>query len=225
MRIRPPHQYHREQSRHNHNPHDKDKEHPTISIENSRHRHSTYTKHNIMNQKEFEAIASALHKQASAQARLFLREDADAADIAQDAMLKLWALHDELHDKEHSMRLAKTMARHLAIDSLRHTRRTTTLFVTMDKSSEDDGSEWQPPDTKALSPHLRMEVEEDEQWLLERISTLPKREMQVMKMRQTEQMSNSEIANIMGITTASVSTMLSSARKKIFEDLKKRNRQ
>ena len=70
-----------------------------------------------------------------------------------------------------------------------------------------------------------MEVEEDEQWLLERISTLPKREMQVMKMRQTEQMSNSEIANIMGITTASVSTMLSSARKKIFEDLKKRNRQ
>ncbi|MDE6152329.1 MAG: hypothetical protein K2G12_10150, partial [Prevotella sp.] len=112
-----------------------------------------------MNRKEFEEIASALHRQASAQARLFLREEADVADIAQDAMLKLWALHDELNDKEHSLRLVKTMARHLAIDSIRHTRRTTTLFVTMNRNSEDDGSEWQPPDTKALSPHLRMEVE------------------------------------------------------------------
>ena len=44
-----------------------------------------------------------------------------------------------------------------------------------------------------------------------------------MEMRQGEGKSNDEIARIMGIAPASVATMLSAARRKIFEELKKRN--
>ena len=90
---------------------------------------------------------------------------------------------------------------------------------------EGRSGEWQPPDTRTASPHRMMEMDEDERWLKKRIASLPDREMQVMTMRQVEQKSNGEIARILGITAASVATMLSSARRKIFEDLKKRDRQ
>lgn len=177
-----------------------------------------------MNQKEFEAIATALRQQALKASTRFMR-DTDADDVAQDTMLKLWAIHENLHDKDHAMRLATTAATHIAIDTLRHTQLTSTFMVTMEKTAGEDKPEWQPPDTKAISPHHKLEIKEDEQWLLERIAELPNREMQVMRMRQTEMKSNDEIAAIMGITSASVATMLSSARRKIFEELKKRNRQ
>ncbi len=177
-----------------------------------------------MNQKEFEEIAGALRQEALKTSMHFLHAN-DADDVAQDTMLKLWAIHNDLHGKEHAMRLTATVAKHLTIDTLRHTQRTSTIMVTMDKRTGEDTTEWQPPDTKAISPHRKLEIKEDEQWLLERISALPDREMQVMRMRQTEMKSNDEIAAIMGITSASVATMLSSARRKIFEELKKRNRQ
>lgn len=178
-----------------------------------------------MNQKEFETIAEALRQQALTQAQKMMGNGADADDLAQDAMLKMWAVHNELNNSDHAFRLVRIAVRQLAIDSLRHKKYTSALMVEMDGKQNNDNQIWQPPDTKALSPLSRIEMDEDEQWLKERIAKLPSREMQVMIMRQTEQKSNSEIARIMGIGTASVATMLSAARKKIFEDLKKRNRQ
>lgn len=178
-----------------------------------------------MNQKEFETIAEQLRQQALTQAQKVLRNSADADDLAQDAMLRLWAVHTELRDREHAFRLARIAVRQLMVDSFRHKRHTSALIVEMDGKQDDGNNSWQPPDTHSISPQARMEVSEDERWLSERIATLPSREMQVMRMRQTEQRTNSEIASILGIGTASVATMLSSARRKIFEDLKKRNRQ
>lgn len=178
-----------------------------------------------MNQKEFETIAGQLRQQALAHAQNMLGNSADAEDLAQDAMLKLWAVHHELRNHGHAFRLARIAVRQLAIDSLRHKKHTSALMVEMDGQKTGDSTAWQPPDTTTASPQGAMEMEEDEQWLRQRMAMLPSREMQVMMMRQTEQKSNGEIARIMGIGTASVATMLSAARKKIFEDLKKRNRQ
>lgn len=176
-----------------------------------------------MNQKTFESIAVALRQQAVAQARMMGLDMADADDVAQDAMLKLWAVHDDLNDLQHANRLVRIAARHLVIDSSRHRKLTSEIIVAIDNVTEGRNGEWQPPDNKMVSPCGMMEMDEDERWLKERIASLPDREMQVMTMRQVEQKSNGEIAGILGITTASVATMLSSARRKIFEDLKKRN--
>lgn len=177
-----------------------------------------------MNQKTFESIAATLRQQAVAQARMMGLGMADADDVAQDAMLKLWAVHSDLCDIQHANRLARIATRHLVIDSSRHRKLTSELIISIDGVQGRSG-EWQPPDTCTASPHGMMEMDEDERWLKKRIASLPDREMQVMTMRQVEQKSNGEIARILGITAASVATMLSSARRKIFEDLKKRNRQ
>lgn len=167
-----------------------------------------------MRQREFEALATELRQVALATAQPLVCNEAVAEDIVQDAMLKLWAVHDELNDEAHARRLARTATRQLSIDSLRRRQRTSALVVAMDDYTD-------PPDDG--SPQSQMETEEDEQWLRLRIAQLPTREMQVMEMRQVEGRSNEEIARIMGIAPASVATMLSSARRKIFEELKKRN--
>lgn len=176
-----------------------------------------------MNQKEFERIAVGLRQQAVTLASVMTRGSADADDVAQDAMLKLWAVHDSLRDSSHAHRLIKMIVRQLAVDSFRRHRLTAGLMVAM--SEKEEGSGWQPSDNSGTAPDGQMEADEDEEWLRQRIAALPGREMQVMMMRQSEQKSNAEIARIMGIGKASVATMLSAARKKIFNDLKKRNRQ
>lgn len=167
-----------------------------------------------MRQREFEALAVELRQVALATAQPLVCNESVAEDIVQDAMLKLWAVHDELNDEAHARRLVRTATRQLSIDSLRRRQRTSALVVAMDDYTD-------PPDDG--SPQSQMETEEDEQWLRLRIAQLPTREMQVMEMRQVEGRSNEEIARIMGIAPASVATMLSSARRKIFEELKKRN--
>ena len=173
-----------------------------------------------MRQRDFEALAAELRRLALATAQAMLCNGAAAEDVAQDAMLKLWAVHDELRGEAHARRLAHTAARQLAIDFLRHRQRTSALIVPIDGSANDN---YTPPDYGDISPQKRMEMEEDERWLRHRIANLPTREMQVMEMRQGEGKSNDEIARIRGIAPASVATMLSAARRKIFEELKKRN--
>ena len=169
-----------------------------------------------MTQREFEAVAAELRQLALAMALALVRNATAAEDVTQDAMLKLWAVHDELRDEAHARRLARMAARQIAIDTLRHRQRTSALIVPM---MDNDRTE----PTGHDSPQSRMEMEEDERWLKHRMASLPTREMQVMEMRQGEGKTNEEIARIMGITPASVGTMLSAARRKLFEELKKRN--
>lgn len=74
------------------------------------------------------------------------------------------------------------------------------------------------------TPESKLEWKEDEQWLRQRIDQLPPREMQVMNLRQTERRTNEQIAAILGISKESVATVLSSARRKLFNQIKERNR-
>ena len=48
--------------------------------------------------------------------------------------------------------------------------------------------------------------------------------MQVMHLRQTERRTNEQIAAILGISKDSVATVLSSARRKLFKQIKERNK-
>lgn len=150
-------------------------------------------------------------------ARRYLARADDADDAASDAMLRLWAVHDSLRDTAHAARLAAVIARNVAIDMLR--RRP------MNISGDEAHTSWllqQESDNN--TPETQLEWKEDEQWLRQRIEQLPPREMQVMRLRQTERRTNEQIAAILGISKDSVATMLSSARRKLFNQIKERNR-
>ena len=171
-----------------------------------------------MNQQQFENLAPQLRSIASNYARRCLQDADDADDAVGDTMLRLWAVHDSLRDNAHAFRLAAIVSRNAAIDILRKRH-----SVSFDRDMTDVSKRTQSI-AAGDSPDSILEWKEDEQWLRRRIEQLPPREMQVLRMRQTERRDNSEIAAILGITKESVATVLSAARRKLFNDIKERNR-
>lgn len=163
-------------------------------------------------------MAPQLRGIALGYARRCLQNADDADDAAGDAMLRLWAVHDSLRDGAHAARLAAVVSRNAAIDMLRKRR---PVSLDRDVSSASRSMLGAAAD---CSPDSQLEWKEDERWLKQRIERLPPREMQVLHMRQTERRDNAEIAAILGITKESVATVLSSARRKLFNEIKERNR-
>lgn len=171
-----------------------------------------------MNQLQFEQISLQLRNIAMGYARRYLARADDVDDAASDAMLRLWAVHDSLRDTAHAARLVAVVARNLSIDMLRRKRP-----VSLDGNAMP--TSWlKRQESNDASPESQLEWKEDEQWLRQRIEKLPPREMQVMILRQTERRTNEEIAAILGISKESVATVLSSARRKLFNQIKERNR-
>ena len=133
----------------------------------------------------------------------------EAEDIAQDVMLRLWQMHDELERYDSIEALAAMMARHLLINHQRR-RRPETLDETKMVSI-------------TTSPHEQLEMKEDDQWLTKRLEQLPTTQRTLLYMRQVERRSHEEIALLLGIETTSVSTLLARARRTLLEEIKRRN--
>ena len=133
----------------------------------------------------------------------------EAEDIAQEVMLRLWQMHDELECYDSIEALAAMMARHLLINHQRR-RRPETLDEAMIVSLN-------------ISPHEQLEMKEDDRWLTKRLEQLPTTQRTLLYMRQVERRSHEEIARLLGIETTSVSTLLARARRTLLEEIKRRN--
>ena len=136
----------------------------------------------------------------------------DAEDIAQDVMLKLWNLHEQLNDAAHLKASAAITTKRVCIDRWRTAHQHADIANTMPLIDED-------------SLHDRLEYTELEHWIDEQIDILPSTAAMVLRMRQLEHRELGEIADILGIRQTSVSTLLSRARNELLNKLKRRNRQ
>ncbi len=165
-----------------------------------------------MTQEEFTYRASEMRAKSVAMAKRFGYAEGDADDIAQDVMLKLWCLHEDIRDENHLKASVTISTKQMCIDRWR----TQHSFVDIDESLAvvDEGSFSDP-----------LEYAELEQWLNEQIDKLPSTSGIVLRMRQLERRELSEIAVILGIQQSSVSTLLSRARNELLNKLKKRNAQ
>ena len=102
----------------------------------------------------------------------------EAEDIAQDVMLRLWQMHDELEQYRSIEAIVSLMARHILRN---HQRR-------------------KPSETL------------DETMIIS-LNSSPLEDLEM----------NEEIAQLLGIETTSVSTLLARARRTLLEDIKRRN--
>ena len=131
----------------------------------------------------------------------------EAEDIAQDVMLRLWQMHEELERFKSVEAIVALMAKHLIRN---HQRRKPSevldeaMIVSMN-----------------TSPHEVLETKENEEWLSAKLQQLPTTQRTLLYMRQVERKSHEEIAILLGI---SVSTLLARARRTLLEEIKRRNK-
>ena len=162
-----------------------------------------------MEGKEFEHMAKQMRERALSAARVCGLDTDEAEDVAQDVLLKLWSLRDDLHADMRLLALAYRAAYNLAIDRLRR-QHTVPL---PDRPFVDEHH---------ASPEQQLEMADDERWLNEKMRSLPTTEYMVLRLRQVERHTDEEIAAIIGISIGSVPTILSRARRKLLEAMKRR---
>lgn len=165
-----------------------------------------------MKQKEFEHIAHELRQRVLSISKGYGLNADESDDIAQDTLLKLWTLHSQIAEKKNANALATSIARHLCIDHFRQKTQVSLLDV-------------RPiMDEQELNPHEQLESIDNAEWLEKRLNSLPPKEYQIIHLRQTDQKSNAEIATLLGIEQTSVATLLSRARKKLLQEIIKKNK-
>ncbi len=155
----------------------------------------------------FENMAKELRLLAEKSSRALLADDADAEDVAQDVMVRLWNMRGELRsDKIRG--LVSLMARRMSLNVLR--RKQQEGYATVAEELVDN-----------ISPFERLQEMEMATWLDRRLQRLPSTQRTVLRMRQVEHRSRAEIAKKLGIEIHTVETLLSRARHDLLNEIKK----
>ena len=167
------------------------------------------TNRHQMTDSAFEQQARRLWQKAVDASRSYGAGETEAEDIAQDVMLRLWQMRAEL-ERYHSLEaVAVQAAKRLTLNLLnRHPRFSLAdeaVVVAVD-----------------ADPSQRLVEKENDAWLEERLKALPTTQHAILYMRQVERRSGEEIARLLGISEASVRTLLARARRRLLEELKSR---
>ena len=161
-----------------------------------------------MTEQEFEHRAIGARSQAESVARSMGLNMADAADVASEVMLRLWSMHDRIHPPDSIMPMAHVVSRRLVVDI----RRTMHPNIQLDEGMTIAGGQ---------SPQAEMEYREMEEWIDHHIKHLPKTSATILRMRQLEQRDIGEIAQLLGMSKPTVSTLLARARRQLLEQINK----
>ena len=146
----------------------------------------------------------------------------EAEDIAQDVMLRLWQMHDDLDRYEKPEALVALMSRHLLRN---HQRRRKQQRLRVGEQSSGILIDEAMVVSLSSSPHDLLEMKDDDAWLEKRLRQLPTTQRTLLYLREVERRSHEDIARLLGIETTSVSTLLARARRRLLEEIKQRNKQ
>lgn len=129
----------------------------------------------------------------------------DAEDITQDALIKLWAMHEMLRESEVE-RIAFAVLKHRCIDELRRREyrkgRQTVSIDNVDVAME------------SVDPR---EIEEREKQLMIAVGKLPSKQRLLLQMRYLSGKDVHTIAQITGSSEESINMALSRARNKVYK--------
>ena len=158
-----------------------------------------------MTQEEFEHIAPALRELMLSVGRSFFGNDDDAEDVGMES----GARHDAL---------AIRVAKHCCLDIAR--KRKSSPFV-LCRSNEEIAP---PGRDVGASPHENLEAKELHEAVDKAVQHLKPSERRLFEMRQIEGLELDDIAKRTNIAKPSIKSIVSAARKKVFEEIKERLR-
>jgi RNA polymerase sigma factor, sigma-70 family len=137
----------------------------------------------------------------------FFHNKDEAEDTTQEVLMKLWMKRNDLNEQVRSLAIIAT--KNLCVSKWRKQKLRASASLNENTCDLQGG--------EPTNAHLM--AEEQKQMIEQVISHLPRSEQRLMQMRQ-QGMENEEIVAITGIPIRSIRTMLSSARKKMIQQLK-----
>lgn len=166
-----------------------------------------------MTQQEFETAAKELRQLMYDVGLRYFRSQEDAEDVAQESLLHLWKYCEKVNVSMNVQALAVKVAKNCCISM----KRKKTFNPATD--SKENGINSLIPS----SDYNRLEAEEYDK-LLEEImqKILSPRERELFELRRLDGLSNEEIEARTGIKKATIQSMVSKARKKLFFEIRKK---
>lgn len=156
-----------------------------------------------MQNSEFEIFARRSRDGMIATARRFGIPIAEAEDIVQDALVKLYAIRHRLDEYRNPDSLARIVVRNLAIDALRRRHKYHEVALTADMAYDED-----------------LERDERIQPILRAMDSLPSKQQMVLRMKHIEELEVEEIASLLQMSVDAVYQNLSRARRAILKQFK-----
>lgn len=166
-----------------------------------------------MDEREFEKLATGLRKKAITTCLSCGADAMQAEDVAQDVLLRLWQMRDSL-DRYHSLEALVTVMARNNITSLHRKDHSVPIMTVNHKELP----------SQIISPDESLISSQEVAWLNETIKRLPSTQYAVLHMRQVECRSFDEIAKRLGIESSTARSLLSRARIKLLDEIKKRNK-
>lgn len=158
---------------------------------------------------DFEHIAQRLRPRLLDVGRQFFGDSSSAEDIAQETLMRLWLVRQRIDMQIGVEAFAVRMAKNLCVSEWRKRQVRTTIDMRQDPIANDN-------------IHLQLEASEAIQHLQQAIARLAPVEQRLFRMRHELEMDIPEISAVTGIAPRSVSVMLSTARRRLYEMLKQK---
>jgi RNA polymerase sigma-70 factor (ECF subfamily) len=136
-------------------------------------------------------------------ARRMLRDDAEAEDVAQEAMLRLWRSADGLEVGAIGLRpWLRRVVSNLCVDRMRSGKR---LTVTDEV----------PEQIEAATQHSQLEAQDTSRRVDAALKALPDRQRMALTLFHYEGMSQVEVGRVMSISDEAVESLLARARRSL----------
>jgi RNA polymerase sigma-70 factor (ECF subfamily) len=142
----------------------------------------------------------------------FLRDEEEAKDIVQEAMIRVWKKREEMHTYHNMEAWCMTIVRNLSLDRIKSKQyNSESLDQTYDLSD------------RTISPDRSTEIDDTMENIHHFIANLPQKQRQIIQLRDIEGFSYQEIGKILNLDANNVKVNLFRARKSVKENLLKIN--
>ncbi|NPD90758.1 RNA polymerase sigma factor [Xylanibacter muris] len=159
-----------------------------------------------MTEKEFEHIIHVLRPKVYSIGKAFFNDCDMADDVAQEVLMRLWGMRDRIDAGLGAEALAVRMAKNVCVSEWRrqNTRKTAAGY---------SGT--------YTAQQTTLEENDNRRILEQAIGRLTKTEQRLYRMRHEMSMDIAEISAVTGTSPRSISAMLSTARRKLLDMIRK----
>ncbi|HEX2843292.1 sigma-70 family RNA polymerase sigma factor [Hyphomicrobium sp.] len=142
-------------------------------------------------------------------ARRMLKDEAEADDIAQEALLRLWRAGETLELGPHGLRpWLRRVTSNLCLDRIRSTRRTVVTDEVPEMAEEP-------------TQEAGLEQQDLARRVGEAMNALPERQRRALTLFHHEGLSQAEVAEVLGVSDEAVESLLARARRALRASLEK----